>query len=282
MYKKVFGITARLSDLLQAKSIDLGNAAIVIQAVIDSFEKMRSDSEWELLWEEGLALFNHVCGNVEQPRRQRQRQLSSALSDSVINETIGTSHLRSDFSCESFRSDLYYPTLDNILKEMKLRFADINLSLMKSIDSLHPHSQNFLQTDVLEELLKQYNVPCDGLKEEVLTFRNYLERLSLSQDNNRLHDILEVLLPVQEAFPTITKAVIIAMTFGTSTATVERTFSTLRRILNYLRSTMSQTRLDDLALINIESDLSAKLWDRLPSLVMKFAQVHKNSKIPLL
>ena len=70
--------------------------------------------------------------------------------------------------------------------------------------------------------------------------------------------------------------------FGTSTATVERTFSTLRRILNYLRSTMSQTRLDDLALINIESDLSAKLWDRLPSLVMKFAQVHKNSKIPLL
>ena len=47
-------------------------------------------------------------------------------------------------------------------------------------------------------------------------------------------------------------------------------------------SNLSQTRLDDLALINIESDLSAKLWDRLPSLVMKFAQVHKNSKIPLL
>jgi hypothetical protein len=48
---------------------------------------------------------------------------------------------------------------------MKTRFADINLSLMKSIDSLHPHSQHFLQIDLLESLLKQYNVPCDGLKE---------------------------------------------------------------------------------------------------------------------
>jgi hypothetical protein len=163
VYKKVFGVTARLSDLLQAKSIDLGNAAVAIQAVMDSFEKMRSDLDWTLLWEESLALFNHVCGNVEQPRSRRQRQPPFNLSNSVINETIGTSLFRSDLSCENFRNDLYHPTLDNILEEMKTRFADINLSLMKSIDSLHPHSQHFLQIDLLESL--QYNVPCDGLKE---------------------------------------------------------------------------------------------------------------------
>ena len=87
---------------------------------------------------------------------------------------------------------------------------------------------------------------------------------------------------VQDAFPTLKKAVIIAMTFGTSTATVERTFSSLKRIKTYLHSSMSQTRVDDLAILNIERDLSSKLWDNLPSLVIKFAQVHKNAKIPLL
>jgi hypothetical protein len=71
------------------------------------------------------------------------------------------------------------------------------------------------------------------------------------------------------------------MTLGTSTATVERKFSSLRRILTYLRSTMSQTRLDDLAFLNIESDLTGKLWNRLPTLVLKFAQQHKNKKILL-
>ena len=45
---------------------------------------------------------------------------------------------------------------------------------------------------------------------------------------------------------------------------------------------MSQTQLDDLTILNIERDLSSKLWDNLPSLVIKFAQVHKNTKIPLL
>ena len=36
MYKKIFGISAHLSNLLQAKSIELGNAVTVIEAVIDS------------------------------------------------------------------------------------------------------------------------------------------------------------------------------------------------------------------------------------------------------
>ena len=40
IYQKVFSITARLSDLLQTESVDLGNAATVIKATMDSFEKM--------------------------------------------------------------------------------------------------------------------------------------------------------------------------------------------------------------------------------------------------
>ena len=65
-------------------------------------------------------------------------------------------------------------------------------------------------------------------------------------------------------------------------ATVERSFSSLRRIKSYLRSTMSQDRLDDLAILNIERDISSRLRDTLPSLVIKFARSHGNSKIVLL
>ena len=80
---------------------------------------------------------------------------------------------------------------------------------------------------------------------------------------NELHDILENLNPVSAAFPALTKTLIIAMTFGTSTASVERSFSLLRRIKSYLRSTMSQEQLDNLALLNIERDLSSHLWENL-------------------
>ena len=74
----------------------------------------------------------------------------------------------------------------------------------------------------------------------------------------------------------------IGLTFGTSTAMVERSFSSLRRIHTYLRSTMTQDRLDDLAILNIERDLSSELWNEMETLVVKFSQVHGNAKIVLI
>ena len=135
-----------------------------------------------------------------QSRSQRQRQLPSHLSDSLITEAIGTSHLTSDFSSERFKNELYYSTLDNIVKEMKTRFSDVNLTLMKSIDSLHPRSQHFLETDLLKELLKQYQVPLDGLEEQVLTFKRYLEKLPFCRDTNNLCNLLRSCYQLKQHF----------------------------------------------------------------------------------
>ena len=61
-----------------------------------------------------------------------------------------------------------------------------------------------------------------------------------------------------------------------------RTFSSLRCITTYLRSMMFQERLDNLALLTFERELSSQLWDSLDELVVEFARGHKNSKIALL
>ena len=42
-----------------------------------------------------------------------------------------------------------------------------------------------------------------------------------------LGDILEILLPVETAIPTIKKGVVIAMTFGVPSATIKRSFLTI-------------------------------------------------------
>uniref|UniRef100_A0A1X7VQN4 HAT C-terminal dimerisation domain-containing protein n=1 Tax=Amphimedon queenslandica TaxID=400682 RepID=A0A1X7VQN4_AMPQE len=71
------------------------------------------------------------------------------------------------------------------------------------------------------------------------------------------------------------------MTIAVTSATAERSFSCLKRIENYLRSTMSQERLNNLTLLHIERDLSEKLWDELDDMVLKLAELHKNSRIVL-
>ena len=51
----------------------------------------------------------------------------------------------------------------------------------------------------------------------------------------------------------------LAITLGVSSATGERSFSCLRRIKTFLRSTMNTERLSSLAILSIEKDLALKL-----------------------
>ena len=70
------------------------------------------------------------------------------------------------------------------------------------------------------------------------------------------------------------------MTLDVSSASAERSFSSFRRLKTYLRSTMTEERLTNLALLYIERDISSQLWDKLDELVIAFAQNH-NSRIVL-
>lgn len=56
-------------------------------------------------------------------------------------------------------------------------------------------------------------------------------------------------------FPTLNNALQIALTLPVSSATTERTFSKLKIIKTRLRTTMTNTRLEDLMLITCEQDL---------------------------
>jgi len=51
----------------------------------------------------------------------------------------------------------------------------------------------------------------------------------------------------------------IAITIPVSSATCERSFSTMRRIKNWLKSSMLQQRFTNLSLLNIEKDLLNQL-----------------------
>ena len=51
----------------------------------------------------------------------------------------------------------------------------------------------------------------------------------------------------------------ILLTMPVSSATCERSFSTLRRLKNYMRNSMGNDRLSDLALLNIHQDIEVDL-----------------------
>ena len=60
-------------------------------------------------------------------------------------------------------------------------------------------------------------------------------------------------------FNQVNKLLHIVLTIPVTTSTAERSFSTLRRLKTYLRSTMSQTRLNHLMLLHIHKDRTDEL-----------------------
>jgi hypothetical protein len=60
-------------------------------------------------------------------------------------------------------------------------------------------------------------------------------------------------------FPNITTALLIFVTFSASVASGEGTFSVLKRLKKYYRSTMGQDPLNGFATLNIDCDLVPKL-----------------------
>ena len=93
---------------------------------------------------------------------------------------------------------------------------------------------------------------------------------------NSINDVLREVYPLKLAFPTLLKLLQIALTIAVSTAECERSFSALKRIKTFLRSTMPEQRLTDLALLSIEKQKAQNI-----SLDEVIAAADKNRKIVL-
>ena len=81
----------------------------------------------------------------------------------------------------------------------------------------------------------------------------------LPQEITRPIDVLNHLMEFDYCYPNAWIAYRVLLTIPVTDASGERSFSKLKLIKNYLRSTMSQERLNGLAMLSIENDLAKKI-----------------------
>ncbi len=177
---------------------------------------------------------------------------------------------------EQLKVTLFIPVLDAMLSEVERRFSDKNILHMRAIQACVPGSPHFLEANHIAPLANSY-----GLDQSALPMECSLAKHTLNgKDLNEVIHVLRELSPLATAFPVLVKSIQIALTIAVSTAHCERSFSALKRIKSYLRSTMTQQRLVDLAILSIEKELSKNL--SLDNVVNQFASYDKNRRIPLM
>ena len=176
---------------------------------------------------------------------------------------------------EHLKVSIYFPILDAMLSELDCRFAEKNLEHMRSIQACSPHSPNFLRPNSIRTLAESYGLDMGSLSVECSLAKPTL----LGKDMHSIADVLLELSSLRIAFPLLIKLLQIALTIVVSTAHCERSFSALKRIKTYLRSTMTEQRLIDLAVLSIERELSKQI--SLDQVVNEFASKDKNRRILL-
>ena len=155
-----------------------------------------------------------------------------------------------------FRITFHYTCIDKVVSELQSRFegndqgvlcalGEIVFSRSPSINNIQTVSNFYgMESEMLSsesQSLKTYDCgdPCQRKNAAVMV---------KTMHQNGLHDILPVLYKVTSILATIP---------ATSCST-ERSFSALRGIKTFLRSTMGQDRLSSIAVINIERKYATK------------------------
>ena len=108
----------------------------------------------------------------------------------------------------------------------------------------------------LEKSLKHdsiFYIDGSNLFSELKLLREYVKR------NKKAIDGQNYLKKLDGAFSNAWIAYRILLTIPVTVASAERSFSKLKLIKSYVRSTMSQERLNDLAMLSIEKDMVEKL-----------------------
>ena len=267
IFDRLLTCSKGLSDLLQSAKIDLGKASNLVIATIDTVEIFRSDSEWEKV----SAYSKNVAEQHDVPldspiQGRRTREPPRRYDDGVIFTSTGS---RGTCMELDYKVSLYYPILDCFLAELKQRFTDKNQEIMIAIHACQPTSNKFLEMDELQPIIDTYSLNHNYLISETAIAKRVLKDKQLED----ISDVVTELVPLKEAFPCLLELLQISMTISVSTAKCERSFSVLKRVKSYLRSTMSEKRLNDMAILSIEHDLSQKL--DLEAVVTKFAKSNR-------
>ncbi|XP_003740387.1 zinc finger MYM-type protein 1-like [Galendromus occidentalis] len=278
---RVLGIVNSLSEYLQSSKIEFTRAAELSRATIVSLSSIRSNEAFDLLWDEAETVARAASVDLPEdgePKPKRRRILSKHLQDSVVMSSVGSREESSGSDYDGHRIT-FYGIIDRFSAEIERRLIgkDNILELLQSSD---PRRDDFLDENNVRLFFRKFsrfNVDVEKIIGQLVVARDLLK----GRKFETTLECLEFLLPLKAGFDELVMYFKMVLAFPVTSASCERSFSALRRIKSYLRSSMGDQRLSALALLSIERDLTESLLENPDQIVDGFA-IGKDRRIPLM
>ena len=165
---------------------------------------------------------------------------------------------------QSFKINVFYKTVDTALMQLTERFK--GQAMVTSLFScLYPNNLAKLSPDMLENAVRiiREKYPndffTDELDSEMRSFATeFRKEIAVTKTVLEVNNLILQSL-ISSSFPEMYKLLTLFVTLPVTVASAERSFSKLKLIKTYLRSSMSQERLCDLAILSIKNKEAKKI-----------------------
>jgi hypothetical protein len=239
--------TNMTSQLLQSEKSDLGSSLSLLQSLREFVGMLRDLKKFD----EFVELGKKLSGTIQFTEKRTKYYRRAADDQSAEGVTMSWS--------EEFRISTFLVIIDSLLLDLNKRIKAY--SKVDDLFSFLRHTD--VETDVsLNRVVDFYCRDLEDLgqvENEWLQWRSLLKNLKVTSCSPP--EMLK-LMPQNDfstAFPNTYILLRHYLTLPVTNCSGERSFSHLKRIKSELRSTQTQDRLNNLSLLNIESDVLQEL-----------------------
>lgn len=248
-WKGVLDRIFALSNYLQKSDLNVKTAANLVNAAQKDLISLRNDVTFSRFKTEALVLANkcHSSQHFSEKRKRTVKHFHDEIESDYQHENME----------QKFKITVFYVALDTFIETLKTRFKDF-IEVSQKFDCLL--SENLEATDsnikCIMDLVTFYKD--DLTSHTVDEYKSFCSCMLQVKKENGLttEEILPFIIAndLESVYPSMTNLYKIFYTLATNSAGAERSFSRLRKIKAYQRTTIGEQRLNDLALISIESE----------------------------
>lgn len=244
----VLSFCAAVTKTLQAENCDIAKAYKDVQLSKQAIANARSPDTWGKLWDRITSMAKAIDVTINKPRTTvLQRHRANATSENSQDQS----------AIDYYRINVFYTFVDHVLLELDTRFEQKEPGLIaadvlvpSNLDTLEPHHVSDIQSYYGKFLQKD-----EDLEMEIEKWKAMFKG---EAPDGRPKDAASALsLCDHDYFPALRRVFTIFLTTPVGSVACERSFSALRRLKLWTRSSMAENRLSGLALMLVhrQSDL---------------------------
>lgn len=225
---------------LQGKNQTVAGMLVVVESLKRELQSLRSEDTFHKIFVEAEEMAESL--SLEELSLPRVRKIPMRIEGGVATHNFNT--------VEEYYRPQCFQVLDAALANLDAYFTSTDLTEYgKLTDMLVTGVYNAVVSERYPELTAD-------LEQELAFFHRNFTVTHISD----LQDEFESMTPeARRMFQQVERLLRIILVNPASSCTAERSFSSLRRLKTWLRSTMTQSRLNHLMLCNVHSDLLEKM-----------------------